>query len=100
MGDSAQPASQVEGAEFVPPSQTKVKRKPSVKGKKPTINVSSIVLPSSALSDVSVEPSAASAKAVKKSNKKINVDVSKLSLLKEKKNSDEEARLTDIAEEE
>ena len=101
LGDSAQPASQVEGAEFVPPSQTKVKRKPSVKGKKPTINVSSIVLPSSsALSDVSAEPSAASAKAVKKSNKKINVDVSKLSLLKEKKNSDEEARLTDIAEEE
>jgi uncharacterized protein YutD len=46
-----------------------------------------------------MEPSAASSKPVKKTKKKINIDTSTFRLLENKKDSSEEARLTDIPEE-
>jgi hypothetical protein len=80
-------------------TKAKAKAPSAVKGKKPTINVSSIVIPPSDSSDVSMEPSAASSKPVKKTKKKKNIDTSAFRLLENKKDSSEEARLTDIPEE-
>ena len=95
LGDSGEAAaSQVEGvasSESVK-AKAKAKRPPSLKGKKLTINTSSLVLPPS-------DPSVVSAKPVKTSKKKININFSKLPLFGEQKDSDEEAKLTDIAEE-
>ena len=97
-GEAVAAASQVEG---IAPSESikekekekaKAKRPPSLKGKKPTINTSLLVLPPS-------DPSVVSAKPVKQSKKKININFSKLPLFGEQKDSDEEANLTDIAEE-
>jgi hypothetical protein len=93
LGDSREAAaSQVEGVASSESVKAKAKRPPSLKGKKLTINTSSLVLPPS-------DPSVVSAKPVKTSKKKININFSKIPLLKEKKDSDEEAKLTDIAEE-
>jgi hypothetical protein len=93
LGDSGEAAaSQVEGVASSESVKAKAKRPPSLKGKKLTINTSSLVLPPS-------DPSVVSAKPVKTSKKKININFSKIPLLKEKKDSDEEAKLTDIAEE-
>jgi hypothetical protein len=98
LGDSAEAVAAASHVEGIASSESikakekakaKAKRLPSLKGKKPTINTSLLVLP----------PSDVSAKPVKKSKKKININFSELPLLKEKKDSDEEANLTDIAEE-
>jgi hypothetical protein len=102
LGASVEPVSKVDtlplaSSELV---KTKVKRNPSVKGKKLSINTSTLLLPpSSDQSDVSVQLPAIPTKQVKKSNKKISIDVSKLPLFEEKKDSNEEARLSDIQEE-
>jgi hypothetical protein len=104
LGKSMEPASQVESDvlesdKLNVKAKTKAKATSVVKGKKPTINVSSIVIPPSDSSNVSMEPSAASSKPVKKTKKKINIDTSTFRLLENKKDSSEEARLTDIPEE-